>query len=78
MEEKVFNTLVVCDTSSLGRSVGNYVLEEEGGELDGLVEDAMKMMGYGVRDVRNPMVGDSIAFSKRINFWIILIDWRVK
>ena len=37
MEEEGLTTLVVFDTGSLSGCMGNYVLEEEGGEVDGFV-----------------------------------------
>ena len=49
MEEEGFTTLVVCDTGYMGESMGNYVLEEEGGEVDGFVEDETEVAEYGVR-----------------------------
>ena len=44
MDGGVLNTLLVSDTGSLGGYVINYVLEEEGGDMDELVEDAMKVV----------------------------------
>ena len=37
-------TSVVCDTGYLGVSMGNYILEEEGGELDDFIEDETKVV----------------------------------
>ena len=58
--------LVVCDKGYLGGSMGNYVLEEEGGEVNGLVDNESKVVEYGIRYMRDPMDGEFIIFSKDI------------
>ena len=68
--------MVVCDTGSLDGSIGNYVLEEEGGEVDGFFEFATKVVEYGVRDVIEPMEGKFIIFSTWIPYWLLLTDER--
>ena len=70
--------MVVCDTGSFDGSMGNYVLEEEGGEVDGLFENEKNVVGYGVRDVSDPMEGKFIILSKWIPYCLLLTDVRVK
>ena len=70
--------LVVCDTGSFDGSVENYVLEEEGGEVDGLFENEKNVVEYGVRDVSDPMEGKFIILSKWIPYCLLLTDVRVK
>ena len=77
-EGEGFTNLVVCNKGSLGRYVGNYVLEEEVIEVDGFVEDTTKVVRYGVRDVSDPRESEFIVFSKWIYFWLILIDGRIQ